>query len=179
MKPWLHKVEVFVDKIIPYLVLILLILIILDIFYHEKTLPYQNQILILDYFIVLVFIIDLSFKYYRVKNAKIFIKKYWVDILVVFPFFLLFRLIEEIIILTRISESLAETQKFLHTGVEITRISQEANEEAKILREIQEASRLERTSMIARIIRPAERIPRIWRMLHFYESPENKNLKNN
>jgi len=76
MKPWLHKIEVFVDKIIPYLVLILLILIISDLFYHEKTSSYENEMLILDYFIVFVFIIDLSFKYYRVKNAKIFIKKY-------------------------------------------------------------------------------------------------------
>lgn len=174
MRPWLHSLEKISDKSIPYLVLILLVLIVLDIFYHEKTTPYQNQILILDYFIVLVFIIDLSFKYYRIRNAKLFIKKYWIDILAVFPFFLLFRLIEEILILTRISESLSESQKFLHTGVEIGRISKEANEEARVLREIQEASRLERTSLFARILRPAERIPRIWRMMHFYEKPYKK-----
>ncbi len=171
MKPWLHKLEIFADKVIPYLVLILLILIGLDFFYHETILPYEEEILVLDYFIVLVFIVDLSFKYYRVKNAKTFLKKYWLDIIAVFPFFLIFRLVEEIIILTRISESLGESQKFIHTGVEIGRISREASEEAKILREIQEASRLERTSTIARIIRPVERIPRIWRMLHFYEKP--------
>lgn len=171
MKPWLHKVEVITDKIIPYLVLILLILIILDIFYHEKILPYENQILIADYFIVLVFIIDLSFKYYRVRNAKAFIKRYWLDIIAVFPFFLIFRLIEEILILTRISETLSQSQQFLHTGVEIGRVALESEEEAKVLKEIQQASKLERTSLIAKIIRPAERVPRIWRMLHFYEKP--------
>lgn len=174
MKPWLHKVEFITDKSIPYLVLVLLILIILDIFYHEKTLPYKNQILMLDYFIVLVFIIDLSFKYYRVKNYRLFLKKYWLDIIAVFPFFLVFRLVEEILLLTRIGESLSEGQKFLHTSVEIGRISKEASEEARILREIQEASKLERTSMIGRIIRPVERVPRIWRMLHFYEKPYTK-----
>ena len=175
MKPWLHKVEIITDKAIPYLVLILLILIILDVFYHDLTLPYENQILILDYFIVLIFIIDLSFKYYRVKDYKTFLKKYWLDIIVVFPFFLVFRLVEEIILLTRVSESLAESQKVLHTGVEIGRISREVSEEARVLREIQEASRLERTTMIGRIIRPVERLPRIWRMLHFYEKPYKKN----
>jgi hypothetical protein len=174
MKPLLHNLEVIVDKSIPYLVLILLILIVLDIFYHEKTIPYENQILILDYFIVIIFIIDLSFKYYRVRNAKTFIKRYWIDIIAVFPFFLMFRLVEEILILARVSESLSETQKFVHTGVEIGRVSKGIEEEARVLREIQEASRLERTTLIGKIIRPAERIPRIWRMLHFYEKPERK-----
>ena len=177
MKPWLHKAEIISDNIIPYLVLILLILIVLDIFYHEKILPYQNQILILDYFIVIAFIIDLSFKYYRVKDYKMFLKKYWLDIIAVFPFFLIFRLVEEIILLTRVSEGLAESQKVLHTGVEIGRISREVSEEARVLREIQEASRLERTSLIGRIIRPVERLPRIWRMLHFYEKPYKKDIK--
>jgi len=174
MKPWLHKVEVISDKIIPYLVVILLILIVLDIFYHNLILPYENQILILDYFIVMVFIVDLGFKYYRVKDAKTFLKRYWLDIIAVFPFLLVFRLIEEILLLTRISETLGESQKILHTGVEVGRISREVSEETRVLREIQEASRLERTTLIGRIIRPVERLPRIWRMLHFYEKPYSK-----
>ncbi|MEK6841248.1 MAG: ion transporter [Nanoarchaeota archaeon] len=174
MKPWLHKVEVLVDKSIPYLVLILLILIILDVFYHEKILPYENQILVLDYFIVIIFIMDLGFKYYRVKSAKEFLKKYWIDIIVVIPFFLIFRLVEEIMLLTRVSGALGESQTFLHTGVEIGRIAKEGGEEAKVLKEIQEATKLERTARIARIVRPVERAPRIWRMLHFYEKPYNK-----
>ena len=174
MKPWLHKIEVIADRIIPYLVVILLILIVLDIFYHDLILPYEDQVLILDYFIVIVFIIDLGFKYYRVKDAKTFLKRYWLDIIAVFPFLLVFRLVEEILLLTRISETLGESQKILHTGVEVGRISREVSEEARILREIQEASRLERTTLIGRIIRPVERLPRIWRMLHFYEKPYSK-----
>ena len=171
MEPWLHRIEVIVDKAIPYLVLILLILIIGEFTHYKLIEENANLVLLIDYIIVIVFIIDLSFKYYRVKNAKIFIKKYWLDIIAVFPFFLLFRLVEEVILFFRISAELAETQKILHTGVEIGRISQELTEEQRILREIQEATKLERTSRIARLIRPAERVPRIWRMLHFYERP--------
>ena|SRR3989344_7685895 len=171
MKPWLHKIEVIVDKIIPYLVLILLILIVGEFTHYKLIEENANLVLIIDYFIVVMFIIDLSFKYYRVRDAKTFIKKYWLDIIAVFPFFLLFRLVDEIIIFFRISSELAESQKILHTGVEISRISREISEEQRILREIQEATRLERTAKIARIIRPAERLPRIWRMLHFYERP--------
>ena len=171
MKPWLHKIEVIVDKLIPYLVLILLILIVGEFTHYKLIEENANLVLIIDYFIVVMFIIDLSFKYYRVRDAKTFIKKYWLDIIAVFPFFLLFRLVDEIIIFFRISSELAESQKILHTGVEISRISREISEEQRILREIQEATRLERTAKIARIIRPAERLPRIWRMLHFYERP--------
>jgi len=171
MEPWLHRIEVIVDKAIPYLVLILLILIIGEFTHYSLIEENANAVLLIDYFIVIMFIVDLSFKYYRVKSAKIFVKKYWLDIIAVFPFFLLFRLFEEVLLFFRLSSELVESQKVLHTGIEISRISREVSEEQRILREIQEATRLERTSRIARILRPAERIPRIWRMLHFYERP--------
>ena len=114
MKPWLHKIEVIVDKIIPYLVLILLILIIGEFTHYKLIEKNENIILIIDYIVVLFFIFDLSFKYYRVRNAKTFIKRYWLDIIAVFPFFLIFRLVEEVIIFFRISSELAESQKILH-----------------------------------------------------------------
>jgi len=165
---------VIVDKAIPYLVLVLLILIIGEFTHYKLIEENENLVLGIDYFIVLIFIIDLSFKYYRVKEYKTFIKKYWLDIIAVFPFFLLFRLVEEIIIFFRISSELAETQKILHTGVEISRISREISEEQRVLREIQEATRLERTARLARIIRSVERLPRILRMFHFFEKPYKK-----
>lgn len=175
MKPWLHKIEVIVDKIIPYLVLILLILIIGE-FTHYKLIEKNKEIvLIADYIIVSIFIIDLSFKYYRIKDYKKFIKKYWLDIIAVFPFFLIFRLVEELVIIFRVSSELGESQKFLHTLIEITRISRETSEEQRVLREIQEASKLERTTVLARVIRISERVPRILKVFHFYEKPYRKN----
>ena len=99
MKPWLHKIEVIVDKIIPYLVLILLILIIGEFTHYKLIEDNEDIVLLIDYIIVIFFLIDLSFKYYRVKNFKIFVKKYWLEILAIFPFFLIFRLVEEIVII--------------------------------------------------------------------------------
>ncbi len=171
MKPWLHKIEVIVDKIIPYLVFILLILIVGEFTHYSLIEENKDIVLILDYFIVGVFVIDLSFKYYRIKDAKTFFKKYWLDLIAVFPFFLLFRLVEEAILVFRISSELGESQKILHTLIEAGRISRELSEEERVLREIQEATKLERTTLFGRILRPLERIPRIWRMLHFYERP--------
>ncbi len=174
MKPWVHKIEVIVDKSIPYLVLILLVLLIGEFTHYKLVEENENIVLIIDYFVVLVFIVDLSFKYYRVKDSKIFIKKYWLDIIAVFPFFLLFRLVEEVILFFRIGSEIFKAQDILtivHTGVEVSGIS---SDEAKALREIQEATRLERTARITRIIRPLERIPRILRVLHFFEIPFRK-----
>ena len=171
MKPWLHRIEVIIDKIIPYLVLILLILIIGEVMHYKLIDDNKDIVLIIDYSIVVVFIIDLSFKYYRIKDYKKFIKKYWLDIIAVFPFFLIFRLVEELVIIFRVSSELGESQKFLHTLIEITRISREAGEEQRVLREIQEASKLERTTVLARIFRIGERIPRILKVFHFYEKP--------
>ena len=171
MRPWLHRIEVVIDKIIPYLVLILLTLIIGEFTHYKLIEDNKDIVLIADYIIVGVFIIDLSFKYYRIKDYKKFIKKYWLDIIAVFPFFLIFRLVEELVIVFRVSSELGESQKFLHTLIEITRVSREAGEEQRVLREIQEASKLERTTVLARIIRIGERIPRILKVFHFYERP--------
>ena len=174
MKPWLHKIEVIVDKVIPYLVIILLILIIGEFTHYKLIQNNENIVLLIDYFIVLIFIIDLSFKYYRIRDAKTFIKKYWLDIIAIFPFFLIFRLVEEIIIVFRISSELGGSQTILHTFLEINRLSRGASEESKVLLEIQEATKLERTSLFARILRPAERIPRILGAFQFYEKPHKK-----
>ena len=174
MKPWLHKVEVIVDKSIPYLVLILLILIIGDFTNYKLITENENITVLIDYFIVIIFIIDLSFKYYRIKNAKLFIKKYWLDIIAVFPFFLMFRLVDEVIIFFNLGSEIVRSQEILHTGVEIGRISKELSEEQKVLRELEEATKLERTAKIAEIIRPAERAPRVMGAFEFYEKPYKK-----
>ncbi|MBS3146621.1 ion transporter [Candidatus Woesearchaeota archaeon] len=171
MKHWLFKIEVFVDRIIPYLVLILLALIIGEFTHYNLVEEHEDIVLIIDYTIVIFFLIDLAFKYHRVRNAKTFVKKYWLDILAVFPFFLIFRLIEEISIFLRLGSQLGDYQKALHTSLEVGRISEELVEEQKILREIEEATKLERTSRFGRLLRPLERIPRIFESFRFYEKP--------
>ncbi len=171
MKPWLHKIEVIIDKSIPYLVLILLILIIGEFTHNKFIQDHDNLVLSIDYGIVIIFVIDLMFKYYRVKNAKTFVKKYWLDIIAVFPFFLIFRLVEELILFFRISSELAQSQQILHTTIEIGRISRDLSEEERILREIEQVTKLERTGLFARILRPLERVPRILEGFRFYEKP--------
>ncbi|MFH1209537.1 MAG: hypothetical protein V1663_01995 [archaeon] len=180
MKPWLHKVEIIVDKLVPYIVVLLLFLISGEFFYKTFLEKYGFYVILADYFIIAVFFIDLCFKYYRVRNFKTFLKKYWIDIIAVFPFFLLFRVVEEVYALFRISAEIGEGQKIVHTGVEIEKLVKEEKiirelreleQGGKVFKEIEEGTKLTRTSFIARLIRPLERIPRIIKAFIFYEKP--------
>jgi len=65
MKPWMHKIESAVDKSIPYLLFALLFLIIGEIFYAHKLEQYTLIISIFDDVIIIIFILDLIFKYIR------------------------------------------------------------------------------------------------------------------
>ena len=69
-----HKSERFIDKLIPYLIVLLLFIIIGEFTMDLHT--YEHEIHLLDSFIVLVFAIDLFFKYQTVPNNKVFVKKY-------------------------------------------------------------------------------------------------------
>lgn len=113
------KFELFINFLIPYSVLILLFIIIIDFFYFDIASKYHTLILILDNLIILVFLIDLIFKYLHLLNFKLFVRDYWLDILVIFPFFLFFRAIEEVLLYFKVSESVKATQNILHSGLEI------------------------------------------------------------
>ena len=91
MKPWLHKIEVIVDKLIPYLLIVLLFLIIGEIFYAEQVEPYSLFVSFVDNIVIVVFAFDLIFKYIRTKHFPEFLKKYWLEIIAVFPAFLFVR----------------------------------------------------------------------------------------
>ena len=182
MRRWLHTIEVIVDKAIPYLILILLFIIIGEFAFHSLIEKYRLYATIADYIIIGFFVIDLIFKFYRVRNVKLFFKKYWLEVIAVFPFILVFRLSEELAVIFRITGPLEEGQKVLHGVTEVTKIG----EEQKIIRElqqlekgtqtfrsIQEGTRLSRTSMFLKFLR----LPRLARAVPIYEKPIKKEIK--
>lgn len=165
MKKWLHKMEVIVDKVIPYLLIILLFLILVEIFFHKYVIPYEFWIKLADGIIIGFFALDLVFKYLRVRNIPKFLKKNWLDIIAVFPFFLIFRLFEEFSLLFNIGEKISGAQPLFHEALEIEK------EGAKIISEGEKISKLSRTSMLARFLRPLERIPRFAKIFRYFEKP--------
>jgi len=186
MKKWIHDIEVIVDKIIPYLVIILIFLISAEIFFHSYVEPYILYIEIADYFIIFIFVLDLIFKFNRVRKVKIFLKKYWLDILAVFPFFLVFRAVEELALLFRFERELVEGQKVVHSGLEVQKIVKEEvilkelrglEGGQRVVGEIGESAKFTRTRFVTRFLRPFQRVPRLFKIYPVYEKPIKKDIE--
>ena len=173
MKRWLHKIELRVDKSIPYLLVLLFFVIIGEIFFAHEIEPYRVFVSIIDGFIIFIFVIDLIFKYVRIRNFPKFFRSYWLEIIAVFPAFLVLRLAEEFIIIAKLGEtfeSVGETaQSALHEVVGVEK-------EGKIL--MREAERIgpgvSRLRYYHRFIRPLARFPRFLKAFSFYEKPTGR-----
>src|SRR3989344_2841188 len=152
MRAWLHKIEEIVDKLIPFLLVLLLAIIILEFGFHDISEKYHIIIQVLDWFIVFIFVVDLIFKYLKSKSFPKFLRASWIDILAVFPFFLVFRAVEGILGVFEIGETLGKTQKVVHVGVELEKEIGGAIREGE--RIAKEASRAEK---FGEFLRPVSR----------------------
>ena len=152
MKRWLHKIELLVDKIIPYSLVLLFFVIIGEIFFAHEIEPYHVFVSVLDGLIIFIFVLDLTFKYIRIKIIPKFIRKYWLEIIAIFPAFLVIRIVEEFAIIVNLEESILISQEVLEVGE----------------RTVPRTSRLR---YFSRFIRPLARLPRFLKAFSFYERP--------
>lgn len=152
LRHFLHDTEVFIDKLITPAVLVLIVVIIIEFFFIQLAEKYATPITITDGIVVGIFVIDLIFKYNHVRNIPKFIKYFWLDILAVFPFFLLFRAFEGLAAFASLGE---RTQTLLHQGIIL---EQEGS------RLVREAEQLSKVSEFSRFIRPITRLPRILKL---------------
>jgi len=177
MKAWLHKVEYWVDKLIPYSLVLLLVVIILELFFtdfvHHNHL--EGTLANIDAGIILLFLMDLYFKWIRIRKIPKFLRRCWLDIIAVFPFILFFRLLEEVINIARFGDIFKKVQSVLHETVEVekevTKIAQSAEKMGK-------ASRVRIFTNFftkySRFVRPIARTPRFIKALTFFERPTGK-----
>ena len=173
MKKWLHKIEVFVDKIIPFLLILLLVVIVMELGFHQFVEEHhlEQYVKWADYVIIFFFFIDLCFKYSHVRKIPLFLRKYWLDIIAVFPFFLVFRVVEGLsgALSFAFSESAQTAQAVLHQGVELEK------EGVKVVREVEVLSR---SSRFQKFLRPIFRLPRfvkgVPKASKFYEHPKHR-----
>ena len=78
------------------MLVLLLGVIIVEFFFKDLAYHYHTLILIADYIVIATFVADLAFKYMRTRDIPTWARKYWLDILAVFPFFLLERFFEDV-----------------------------------------------------------------------------------
>ena len=131
----LKKIEVVVDKIIPLLLVILLFVIIAELLFKEEINNYIVYIDIFDMFLIIIFSVDLMFKYSRTRKMKFFFKRYWLEIIAIFPFFLIFRLYEGFaLFFGNLWEFVLPSQKIIHEGLVVEKIVAEDSRMVKIIR---------------------------------------------
>ncbi len=150
-----RNIERVIDKSIPFLLILLAIVIILDnplwtLFSLDE---FEIEVVIFDTIILLFLLADLSFKWMHVRNVKTFVKHYWIEIIAVFPFYLLFRVYAVAVEFARAGE---EAQRILHEAflARETVLLKEARffqQSEKIVREARPFTRLLRT--VARFFR--------------------------
>ncbi|MDD4877799.1 MAG: hypothetical protein PHO02_02055 [Candidatus Nanoarchaeia archaeon] len=175
MKPWLHKIEHFVDRAIPYALIVLAGIIITELFFKQFAEEYHLVISVLDYLIISFFVADLIFKYNRIRKFKEFIRECWLDIIAVFPFVLFFRFFEGFAAFFRYSSELKEGQSILHTIVEGRKeIAELFGRGSKLVEEAKLAGELSRSEKILKAVRPLARSPRLIKAIPFYEKPTGR-----
>ncbi|MBI2145630.1 hypothetical protein HYU18_04915 [Candidatus Woesearchaeota archaeon] len=166
MHIWLHKIEVLIDKLVAPILAALLVIIIGEFFFAHQFEIYKHYADWFDGFVVLIFAIDLGFKYSRVRKLPTFVKKYWLEILATIPFFLVFRLME----LFRLTSLVEQGQAIAHEAVGASRIEKEA----AILLKDANAYDVSRTAKMINTFRAASRFPRFLKAVPFYEAPSGK-----
>ncbi len=150
-------IEAFVSRLVPFTLVLLLLIIIGELFYSDAIEPYSGWVDILDAIVVAVFIADLYFKYQRVRNVGQFVREYWLDLIAVFPFYYLFRSVEEALLFTT---SLREVQGIMHETLGI------GGYVGRFLSEVEKFARFGRSEELLRLLRPAARAPSFTKSIH-------------
>lgn len=118
MQPFWEKVEHYNNKLIPYALVVLLIVILVELFGDITNLITHLAFQIIDYLVILIFVIDLIFLAIKAKTVSFFFKHYWLDLLAVFPFGLLFEFVSRFYRGVLVTEELLIGQKIVHETVE-------------------------------------------------------------
>lgn len=164
MGNWLYRMELAVDRTIPYCILALVIAIICEILFPSQAASYVFLIDTADLAIILIFIADLSFKFRRMQSFPQFLRKYWPDIIAVFPLFLVVRVAEEYGLLLKTWRLVSEAQPLLHSGMLMGE---------GIYRIVSKAEELggSRTLLLMEFFRPISKFPRLLKAHVFFERP--------
>jgi len=160
----LYETEHAIDASVPYLLVILLIITSIDMFYAEMAEAYMAQIELIDGIIILLFVIDLAFKYRRARSVPEFLKSHWIDIIAIIPFYMMFRLVDEFVLT---SELVKEGQQTLHIAEGVEAEAAAAAKDAKVVK------MMTRSERMLREVRVIARFPKFVKAAYFFEHPKH------
>lgn len=167
-----HKIELLVDRSIPYFVVLLLASIILEFFYRKEAEPYSQYIKIAYYITIGIFCVDLIFKYLKVRRVPEFLKHHWLDILAIFPFFLIFRIFEEVYLIASLPKLFTEPPTILREAIILEK------EGIRLMRAAEHGGKISRTRLMLKIMKPIiHKFPKLLKVFPYYERPTHEHHK--
>jgi hypothetical protein len=141
MNEFWEKVEHYNAKLIPYALVALGAIIILEIFFTEFAEHYHLYLAIGDYLIIAIFVVDLTFLAIKAKSIKFFFKSYWLDILAVIPLAFMFTVASRIYRAITLAEEITIGQSILHESLELRKGVTVATRSEKFLKYIRIGAR--------------------------------------
>lgn len=134
MKKIWQQVEYYNRKLIPSAIVLLLLLIIAELFVHVEDPQLLAWIHFADAVVIAIFVVDLIFLAFQAKTATFFFRRYWLDIIAIFPFNLMFELVSRLSRLVGLGERVAVGQAIFHEGLEARKIITEEGKLSKLIR---------------------------------------------
>ncbi|MGM0482800.1 MAG: HPP family protein [Patescibacteria group bacterium] len=105
-KGYFSLMEYYVDKAVPFLLVLLFASILSQFLYPEVLEPFGPYFDMVDQIVILFLIVDLGFKFKEASSATSFFRRYWLELIAVLPFF----------IVVRAFQGLAVSAEFLTKG---------------------------------------------------------------
>lgn len=134
MEEFWEKVEHYNAKLITPALIVLLGIIIFELFLHVENHTIELIVKIADALVITVFVIDLIFLAHKARSVRFFFKRYWLDVIAVFPFVLFFRVIESAYRVALATERLTLGQAILHETVEASKSTKVLAKSGKVVR---------------------------------------------
>lgn len=158
MHPFFEKLEHYISRLIPYILILLAGIIILEVFFSEIAEHYHLLLAVLDGIIIAFFAIDLIFLARKCKSVRHFFKNYYLDVLAIFPFALFFELVNEVYRLLRLGREFTIGQAIFH----------ETLEAEKMVKAEKELRLFSRTGKLSRYLKIAARSLRLLTKSRFF-----------
>lgn len=121
MRKFWKTIEHYNTKLIPLAIVLLLVVIIYELFLDIKNPAVELIVHTVDGFAIGVFVIDLIFLAIKARSVTFFFKRYWLDILAIFPFVIFFNVINNFYRSVLAAERLSMGQAILHEGTALAR----------------------------------------------------------
>lgn len=153
MDKFWENVERNNSKIIPYAIVVLMIIIVVELLLKDMAEKYHLLIEIIDYLVIVVFAIDLGFLAKKAKSTKFFFKHYWLDILAVLPIDLLLKFVTRFYTFFVSAERVGLGQNILHESLEVSKATARVERIGKVARGVRVGARVIRVVSKTRDIR--------------------------